>query len=389
MGAPVIDLLDPEWYGEAARRDYAWMRANAPVYYDERNQLWGVSTYQGVRAAEGNAAVFSNAQGSRAETGALPWMMDMDAPDHTKRRKLVNRAFTPNRVRAMEPHIREICDDIIDTVCERGACDFKADIAAPLPLIVICDMIGIPAADRYTVLAWSDDMLGSLNGGDDAMQAAADAFGAYLDYANTLIAQRRSEPVDDLISILVHADRDGDILEDHELAFEILLLLLGGDETTRNVTCGGMEQLLLHPDQMRALIAAPAGIPVAVEEMLRWVSPIKNMSRTLTRDIEFGGQQLRAGDKALMLYEAANLDEAQFDGPEHFDATRTPNDHIAFGFGAHFCLGASLARIELHAIFERLLARLPDLRLASDGPPPRALTGIIEMPVTFTPHEPA
>ena len=126
---------------------------------------------------------------------------------------------------------------------------------------------------------------------------------------------------------------DGDILEDHELAFEILLLLLGGDETTRNVTCGGMEQLLLHPDQMRALIAAPAGIPVAVEEMLRWVSPIKNMSRTLTTDIEFGGETLRAGDKALLLYEAANLDEAQFDRPEHFDATRTPNDHIAFGGG--------------------------------------------------------
>jgi cytochrome P450 family 142 subfamily A polypeptide 1 len=220
------------------------------------------------------------------------------------------------------------------------------------------------------------------------MQAAADAFGAYLDYANTLMAARRAEPCDDLISILVHADRDGELLEYHQLAFEILLLLLGGDETTRNVTCGGMEQLLLHPDQMRALIDAPADIRVAVEEMLRWVSPIKNMSRTLTRDIEFGGEQLRAGDKALMLYEAANLDEAQFDGPEHFDATRTPNDHIAFGFGAHFCLGASLARIELHAIFERLLARLPDLKLAGDVPPPRALTGIIEMPVSFTTHAP-
>ena len=193
------------------------------------------------------------------------------------------------------------------------------------------------------------------------------------------------KPADDLVSILVHAEVDGERLDDDELVFEMLLLLLGGDETTRNVTCGGMEQLLAHPAQKLRVAADAALLPGAVEEMLRWVSPIKNMNRTVTEDVDFGGQQLRAGAKVLMLYESANFDEAQFDDPSRFDVARAPNEHLAFGFGAHFCLGASLARLELHAIFDRLLARLPDLELATDTPPPRALTGISEMPVRFTP----
>ena len=200
-----------------------------------------------------------------------------------------------------------------------------------------------------------------------------------------VIADRRAKPADDLVSVLVHAEVDGERLDDDELVFEMLLLLLGGDETTRNVTCGGMEQLLAHPAQKQRVAADPALLPGAVEEMLRWVSPIKNMNRTVTEDVEFGGQQLRAGAKVLMLYESANFDEAQFDDPSRFDVARAPNEHLAFGFGAHFCLGASLARLELHAIFDRLLARLPDLELATDTPPPRALTGISEMPVRFTP----
>ena len=166
---PPIDLLDADFYVNGAREAYAWMRRHAPVYFDAKNDLWGIATYGGVRAAEGNPAVFSNAGGSRPDTGPLPWMMDMDAPDHLKRRKLVNRAFTPARVRDSAPRIRAICDELIDAVCERGECDFRHDLAAPLPLIVICDLLGFPPEDRAALLRWSDEMLGSLNGGPDAL----------------------------------------------------------------------------------------------------------------------------------------------------------------------------------------------------------------------------
>ncbi len=167
--------------------------------------------------------------------------------------------------------------------------------------------------------------------------------------------------------------------------FEALLLLIGGDETTRNVTCGGVEALLAHPDQWQRLADDRDLLGGAVEEALRWVSPIKTMQRTVTRDIELGGRELEEGDHALLLYESANFDEAHFDEPDRFDVARSPNDHIAFGFGAHFCLGAHLARLELQTVFERILARLPGLELASDGPPPRSFTGISEMPVRFLP----
>jgi cytochrome P450 family 142 subfamily A polypeptide 1 len=382
---PPIDLLDAAFYVNEPRPAYAWMRRHAPVYNDSANSLWGIATYDALRAAERNARVFSSAGGSRPDTGPLPWMMDLDPPAHTKRRKLVSHAFTPARVRASAPRIRAICDELIDAVCEQGECDFRRDLAAPLPLIVICDMLGVPAEDRADVLRWSDDMLGSLNGGADSLQAAASSFGQYLEYAHSLLAARRADPADDLVSVLVHAEVDGDRLTDDELVFDVLLLLLGGDETTRNVTCGGMEQLLAHPEQKARLVDDPALLPGAVEEMLRWVSPIKNMSRTVTVDVDLGGQRLASGDTVLLLYESANFDEAHFAHAERFDVSRSPNEHVAFGFGAHFCLGAMLARVELHAMFERLLARMPDLELAGDGPPPRLLTGISDMPVRFSP----
>jgi cytochrome P450 family 142 subfamily A polypeptide 1 len=199
-----------------------------------------------------------------------------------------------------------------------------------------------------------------------------------------MIAARRSHPTDDLVSVLVHAEVDGDHLDESEIVFESLLLLVGGDETTRHVTSGGMEQLLAHPGQQEQLLDDPALLPAAIEEMLRWVSPIKNMNRTVTRDIELAGQTLRSGEKVLLLYESANFDETQFDDPNRFDIRRAPNDHLAFGFGAHFCLGASLARLELQVMFERLLVRLPDLEVASDRPLRHSINGIAAMPVRFT-----
>jgi cholest-4-en-3-one 26-monooxygenase len=389
-----IDLFEGSFYVDA-KEAYAWMRANAPVYFDAHTGMWGFASYDAVLAAEKDAKTFSNAGGSQPINGPIPMMIDMDDPEHWKRRKLVNKGFTPGRIRESEHEIRTACDEIIDKVCERGECDFVRDIAAPLPMILIGDMLGVAPEDRADLLRWSDDMVSASSGDVTAeqMKCAMDAMEGYTAFCSHAVAERQAAPTDDLMSILVHAEVDGDHLEPDEILHESLLILVGGDETTRHVISGGMEQLMLHPDQRALLIEDPGLIEVAVEEMLRWVSPIKNMCRTLTRDTEFFGAQLQAGQKALLLYESANFDEERFRDPERFDVTRHPNEHVAFGFGTHYCLGQALARLELKVMFEQLLARLPDLELAADSaslPRRRAnfITGLEAMPVTFTPSAP-
>ena len=361
------------------------MRNEAPVYFDEKNEIWGIATYEGVLAASRDNATFSNAGGSRPKLGAMPWMIDMDGADHLTRRKLVSRGFTPARVRDQAPRIERLCDELIDQVCERGACDLVHDIAAPLPMIVIGDMLGVAPQDRDQLLSWSDDLIASLDPSPERLEAAAAAFMGFDDYARHTIAIRREQPTDDLISVLVHAEVDGDRLTDDQIVFEAMLILLGGDETTRHVITGGIEQLLLNPAERRRLVEDPSMLPAAVEEMLRWVSPIKNMARTVTKDVELSGTALREGDEVVLLYESANFDDAKFDDPETFDISRSPNDHLAFGFGAHFCLGASLARIEVQSMVDRVLSRLPDVELAVDKPLARFLGALRELPVRFTP----
>jgi cytochrome P450 family 142 subfamily A polypeptide 1 len=388
-----IDLLDGRLYGGDSHPVYAWMREHAPVYFDARNEIWAAATYAAVLAASKDPATFSNAGGIRPDFGPLPMMIDMDDPAHWKRRKLVNRGFTPRRVRDSEAAIRQICDDLIDRVCERGECDFVRDIAAPLPMILIGDALGVAPEDRDDLLRWSDEMVSAQGGNvtDDVLIAAANAMTDYTAFATGAIAERRStaSPPDDLMTALVHAEVDGDRLSDDDVLHEALLILVGGDETTRHVISGGMEQLMLHPDQRQRLVDDPSGIPVAVEEMLRWVSPIKNMCRTATHDVEFFGGDIKAGQKLMLLYEAANFDAGHFTDPETFDVARQPNDHLAFGFGAHFCLGNSLARVELNVMFERLLARLPDMERATTEQLPRReatfISGLETMPVRFTP----
>jgi cytochrome P450 family 142 subfamily A polypeptide 1 len=383
---PAIDLLDGRFYAQGSHELYTWMRQHEPVYFDERNGVWGAASYDAVLAASKDTATFSSSGGIRPDSGPLPMMIDMDDPAHWQRRKLVNRGFTPKRVRDTEPKIRELCDTLIDRVCEQGACDFVRDLAAPLPMIVIGDMLGIPVEDRDELLRWSDDMLSSLSGRPEHMEAAAVAFGEYQTYAQHAIAQRRVEPTHDLYSVLAHAEVDGDRLNDDELVFESLLLLVGGDETTRHVITGGVEALAAHPAERRKLLDDPQLLSTGVEEMLRWVTPVKNMHRTVTRDVELEGRALPAGESVLLLYESANFDDTHFADPERFDVERVPNDHLAVGFGAHFCLGASLARLEIATMIGRVLQRLPDLEI--EGEPERFMTTIAAMPVRFTPTAP-
>src|SRR5262245_23743515 len=346
---PEIQLTEGSFYGNDPHPSFAWMRANAPVYWDEGGNVWGITKYDDLKKISKDPKTFSNAGGIRPGFGALPMMIDMDDPEHWGRRKLVNRGFTPKRVRDQEAKIREVCDYIIDRVCEKGSCDLVADIASPLPMIMIGDALGVAPADRDDLLRWSDDMLKGQDASatEEMMLTAATAFADYTAYATEVIAKRRAEPTDDLMSALVQAEVDGDRLADDELIHESLLILVGGDETTRHVISEGTYQLLLHPEQWAALADDHGKLEGAVEEMLRWVSPIKNMARTVTADVEVRGQKLEAGQELLLLYPSANRDEDVFENADQFDIERSPNDHVAFGFGSHFCLGNSLARLEL------------------------------------------
>jgi len=389
-----IGLTDGTFYGGDPFPAFAWMRANAPAYFDEGAGVWGMSRYADVREISKDPDTFSNAGGIRPDSDALPMMIDTDAPEHVRRRRLVSEGFTPRRIRESEEGIRIICDAIIDRVCEQGTADFVRDIAAPLPMIVIGNMLGVAPEDRADLLRWSDDMLRALGSPDPtAMDLAAQAAAEYAGYITAVVEQRRRDhQTNDLIGTLVHAEIEGDHLDESSLIYESLLILIGGDETTRHVISGGMYELLVHPDQYRTLAAERTLLPIAIEEMLRWVTPIKNMARTATRDVELHGETVRKGQKLLLLYPSANRDETVFEDPESFDIARTPNDHMAFGFGSHFCLGNRLARMELQVMFSQLLDRLPDLALADPAEPPKRpanfVSGYETMPVTFTPTAP-
>jgi cytochrome P450 family 142 subfamily A polypeptide 1 len=381
-----IRLTDGAFYGADPHPHLAWMREHAPVYWDEAGEVWGITRYADVIAVSKDAQTWRSSGGIRPDSPAMQYMIDMDDPDHRKRRALVNRGFTPRRVHDREARIREISVDLLERARARGRFDFVRDVAAWLPLIVIGDMLGIDPADHERLFAWSEAMiLGTGATTIRRMQDAAQAFEGYVAYQRRVLVERRAHPRDDLVSVLVHADVDGERLGDDELLMETLLILIGGDETTRHVLSGGMYQLLVHPDQRDTLARDPGKIPTAVEEMLRWVSPIQNMARTASRDVELRGQRIREGQKVILLYPSANRDAAVFRDPFRFDVARTPNEHVAFGIGAHFCLGANLARLELRVLFEEALRRLPGLALATDEPPPlRAsnfISGLESLPV--------
>jgi cholest-4-en-3-one 26-monooxygenase len=388
---PDVDLTDGNFFAGDRRAVYRWMRANEPIFRD-RNGLAAAATYQAVIDAERQPELFSNAGGIRPDQPALPMMIDMDDPAHLLRRKLVNAGFTRKRLKDKTESIGALCDALIDAVCENGECDFVRDLAAPLPMAVIGDMLGVRPEEREMFLKWSDDLVTFLSSHVSAedFQVSMDAFASYSAFTMDIIAQRRKEPTDDLISVLVNSEVDGERLTDDEIVMETLLILIGGDETTRHTLSGGTEQLLRHPDQHARLLSDLALVPNAVEEMLRWTSPVKNMCRTLMADTEFHGTTLKRGEKVMLLFESANFDEKVFDDPENFRIDRYPNNHVAFGFGTHFCLGNQLARLELTLMQSRLLQRLPDLKLAcEDSPlplrPANFVSGLEKMPVVFTP----
>ena len=389
---PDVDLADGRFYADraAAHEAYRWMRANEPVFRDRTGQA-AVTTYQSVLDAERNAELFSNAGGIRPDQPGMPYMIDMDDPAHLVRRKLVNAGFTRKRVMDKVPSIGRLVDALIDNVCEKGEADFVRDLAAPLPMAVIGDMLGVVPEEREMLLDWSDELVSGLSShlDESSIQKLMETFAAYTAFTMDVIKDRRANPTDDLFSVFINSEVEGQRLSDDEIVMETLLILIGGDETTRHTLSGGTEQLMRHRDQWDRLVADPSLMPGAVEEMLRWTSPIKNMCRILTEDTVFYGTELKKDEKVMLMFESANFDGDQFENPNEFHIDRTPNSHLAFGFGTHFCMGNQLARLELRLMIERLHQRLPDLRLAEGAEIPLRAANFVSgpeaMPVVFTP----
>ncbi len=395
VAPPEIRLLDGHFYAREPHDAFRWLRDHDPVHWDARGRIWGISRHADVMALSRQPELFASGSGSRPDSPALPSMINLDDPAHKRRRSLVSRGFTRRRVEQHAPRIREIARGRMRAVRPRGECDFVRELATPLPLIVIADLFGMLPEDHDRLLHWSDDLIAGswADAPADAAERAARAFTEFAAYLAREVAERRARPRDDLLSVLVEAEIDGDRLTGDEILHEALLILIGGDETTRHVITGGCEALIRNPDQREALRRDPGRIPRAVEEMLRWVTPIVNMNRTARRRVELHGQTIEAGDRLLLLYVSANRDERTFADADRFDAARDPNPHVAFGgFGTHHCLGASLARLELRIFFEELLRELPDLELTTEARPPRTpsnfIPGIRSMPVRFEARTP-
>jgi cholest-4-en-3-one 26-monooxygenase len=384
-----VDFVRGSFWADDPDAALMWLRANDPVHLHGPSGMYGITKYEDIRRISSDQEAFTTTKGILPGDSGPPMMATMDDPAHMARRRLINKGFTPQRVRDQEPRIRQVCDKLIDQVIADGKCDFVWDIAAWLPLALIGDLLGFEDDDHPKLLEWSDDMLMGL-GSDDPAHAEKQVVSgaAFMQYLYGVIEERKKHLRDDLISLLVGAEIEGDRLADEELLTEAALLLIGGDETTRHVLTGGLHQLLADADQWHALREDRSILPRAVEEMLRWVSPVKMVARTTNHEVTIRDKQIPADTKVLLLYSSGNRDEEVFDDPFTFNIRRTPNEHIAFGFGAHFCLGNALARLEIEVMFDRLLDRLPDLQLVDPAPPRRRASNFISgyddsMPVTF------
>jgi pimeloyl-[acyl-carrier protein] synthase len=379
LAAP--DLIDDPY------PTYRRLREEAPVFWSERLNGWVLTCYDDVVKTFVDHAHFKNggrfepvfdavAEPQRAEFEPMRHhyrfgVIGADPPDHTRLRALIQKAFAPRALEAMRAPVQAIIDAQLDAVATRGdgLLDIVRDLANPLPVIVIAQMMGVPASDGPRFKHWSDDVMRFQSGGRaslDDMRTSQTALFDFRAYLEALFAQRRAEPRDDLVTALVQAEDQGERLSEIELLATCVTLLVAGHETTTNLIANGMLALLRNPDQLDQLRARPELIGSAVEEMLRYDTSLQRNRRIVGEDLEFGGQQMRKGQFVMQVIGAANRDPAAFADPERFDITRNPNPHIGFGRGIHFCLGAPLARIEAPLAIQALLRRFPNLRLTGD-----------------------
>ncbi|HVC68762.1 MAG TPA: cytochrome P450 [Acidimicrobiales bacterium] len=401
IGFSDIDLTNSKAFVPGVPHEwFAFLRKNAPVWWHEEANgpgFWAVTGYDDCNTVNRDYSLFSS-----HDRGSLLFEMDeeqlaqqqllmlnMDPPIHTRYRRLVNKGFTPRVVNELHERIDLATDAIIDDVIEQGSADFVTQISAELPLVVIAELLGVPNEDRHRMFDWSNKMIGSedpeYQATDDIAQVASMELYAY---ASQLFAAKRIDPHQDLMSVLTGVEIEGERLSDLELELFFLLLTVAGNETTRNLISGAMVAFFDHPDQWELLRNDRSLLPSAVEEMLRFVTPVMNFRRQSTTQTELSGQAIKADQKVVFFHISANRDETVFEEPHRFDITRKPNPHIAFGGGGpHFCLGANLARMEIRVMFEHLLDRVPDIHL--DGKVERLqsafINGVKHIPVAFTP----
>lgn len=405
-----INLFSPDVYKRGVPYDmFRFLRQNDPVHWQEEDPkdtrpdvkptgYWAITKYEDLVYISRNPMLFSSARGG-TNIGDLPpneltqiqlMMLNMDPPQHVKLRRLVKSGFTPKVIDAMQHFIDKAVRDSIDAVCEKGACDFVEAISSEIPLILICDILGVPQADRRKIFDWSNSLIGFddpefPNAGEAANQVAQEL----IMYALQMAQHKKTNKVlEDIATILIQAEVEGHKLTDLEFGLFMMLLSVAGNETTRNAMTGGMIALLENPKQWELFKSDPQKYAdTLTEEVIRWVSPVMYFRRTATQDTELRGKKIKAGDKVVMYYGAANRDEDIFKDPEVFDIARDPNPQIAFGTGEHFCLGSKLARMEIRTLFLHLAARLPDIQMA--GPVDRLrsnfINGVKRMPVRFTP----
>jgi cytochrome P450 len=392
----IPDLLDAATFANGPPYEaLAALRREAPVCWYSHpvaGGFWVITKHADVVAVSRDSQLFSS-----AHKGYMPapevdpidleqsrlMLLGMDPPAHTRLRGLVNRGFTPRRVARLEPRIRELCRQIVDAVLPRGECDFVTDIAGELPSYLIAELVGIPLEDGRKLYELTEVMHGADNA-PEAAQVIAEMFA----YSAGVRGAKRARPGQDLASVLLEAEIDGSRLSDLEFDLFFLLLVNAGGDTTRNLVASGMQALIDHPEQLAALRVDRALLPGAIEEMLRFTTPVVQFQRAATRDTELRGVAIRAGDPLVIFYPSANRDEEVFAEPDRFDIRRDPNPHVAFGGGgSHFCLGASLARLEIRCLFDELLDRVHALEL--NGPVERLhswfINGPRRMPVRFRP----
>jgi len=406
-----VGYLDSRNWDASMHDRMRWLRRNDPVHWSEPDQLWVLTRYADISAVSKDQDLFTSAHGVRPGNPTKLSLIDEAEPRHTHLRSLINKGFTPRMVKKLETVFRSITTEALDAIARRGECDFVKEVAVPLPLLLIAEMLGIAREDRDDFHRWSDDMIAADGNMHDpeVMARAGRAFLEYSAYLRDIIDDRRTHPRDDLVSILVGAKDGGtltrfndtnvavDLGEGHvdlindELIMILTVLLVAGNETTRNGLSGGMQLLIENPAQRQKLLDDPSRIRAAVEEIVRIVSPVHSFARTVTRDTELRGRSLRAGEKVLMLYPSANRDEDVYQDPDVFDVDRNPQ-HLGFGIGNHFCLGANLARMEIRVALEELLRRFPDMEYAAGGPvmrPSALVRSCVEMQLRFTPERSA
>ena len=416
----LIDFTDPHTYDDPWEM-YRWLRARPGLHRDEANDLYVASRHEDVFTISREPESYCNRFGVRPIIAGDMSIITLDGEEHIRQRRLINQGFTPRRVRELIPHVRQLTNEIVDQIAAKGDVDFVEDFSIHVPLIIICELMGLDPEQRLRMYKWSDDMMagdGHIEADDPVLHAAAHAFGEYATMCLELIAERREDPKDDIISILTSAFDAGELAKEHkavqgvtreelerraaesgepvglnddELLAFLAVLLVAGNETTRNAISGGLLALSRFPEQKQLMLDNlwdDEFMDRAVDELIRYVTPVISFIRTVTHDHDYNGTPLKEGDRVLMLYASANRDESVFDRPDELDFDRETNPHLAFGIGPHFCLGANLARMEVKTVFQELFSRLPDITVPEDVVPGRGESSLVialeDIPASFT-----